>query len=335
MSRASFRSASSSCSSPSSTSLPKSRSVSASLNARGRTQARQSGRQWMGRGAPLFSAATTAVPRRWPMMLGMHHRERRGIGKGGDRFLVVVCLRRTQAGRARTGSPGLCRLWGGRVAVTQLGSSSQPSPLHPLVIADLNGMIGLNENRHGRQKSAKKHVTRARNPTAPDGPGRGATAGCAADAGSGGGKAVPRPASLSIFLHDTMVVSPGRSSTENTRLPPPLAPAPAPAATAGGGRGGALASPSAATASPGGFGAATAAWAAGARGGTTGSPMAAAAAGSIGGSRPRRVQLNGGEFRRASGGGGGGSGGGDWSGGGGRRRGEAWARGVAWRAGHG
>lgn len=39
---------------------------------------------------------------------------------------------------------GLCRLWGGRVAVTQLGSSSQPS-LHPLVIADLNGMIGLNE----------------------------------------------------------------------------------------------------------------------------------------------------------------------------------------------
>lgn len=48
MSGTSFWSASSSWSSPSSMSLPKSRSVLASMNARGGTRARQSGRQWMG-----------------------------------------------------------------------------------------------------------------------------------------------------------------------------------------------------------------------------------------------------------------------------------------------
>lgn len=193
-------------------------------------------------------------------------------------------------------------------------------------------MKNCTQNRHGRQKSAKKHVTRARNPTAPDGPGRGATAGCAAAAGSGGGKAAPRPASLSIFLHDTMVVSPVRSSTENTASSPL-----APPRTCRHRRRRPRRRPSLALRRhrisrrlrrrDRGVGR-------GARG-DHGSPMAAVAAGSIGGSRPRRVQLNGGEFRRASGGGGGGSGGGGWSGGGGRRRGEAWARGVAWRAGHG
>lgn len=78
MSGTSFWSASSSWSSPSSTSLPKSRSVSASMNARGGTRARQSGRQWMGQGAPPFSAATTAVPRRWSTMLGMASPAREG-----------------------------------------------------------------------------------------------------------------------------------------------------------------------------------------------------------------------------------------------------------------
>lgn len=78
MSGTSFWSASSSWSSPSSMSLPKSRSVLASMNARGGTRARQSGRQWMGQGAPPFSAATTAVPRRWSTMLGMASPAREG-----------------------------------------------------------------------------------------------------------------------------------------------------------------------------------------------------------------------------------------------------------------
>lgn len=81
------------------------------------------------------------------------------------------------------------------------------------------------------EQVTNQHATTAKRPlTAPDGPA------CAANAGSTftGGAAAVCPASLRSFFHDTMVVSPGRSSTVNSCLRHAAAASGTAAAVAGG-----------------------------------------------------------------------------------------------------